>query len=76
VVSGAQRIEQVGGLAYRLHHDTYGSLLRIGILDGERDALAFFVDAHYDELSGFLFARNARRLDDEPLDTRGKKFGV
>jgi hypothetical protein len=29
------------------------------------------MNAHYDELAGSLLARNARRLNDEPLDTRG-----
>ena len=63
-------------LACRLHDDADGAALGIGVLDGDRNALALLVDPQDDELSRLLFARDARRFNDEPLDARRKELCV
>jgi hypothetical protein len=64
-VSCFEAVEEGCGFANGLHDDGDGAGGRIGAFDGERDALAILTDAQNDELSGPLFARNARRLNFE-----------
>src|SRR5208283_2814931 len=68
-VAGFQRIEQVGGLVDGLHHDVDRTLFWVGLLDGERNALAGFVDTDDHELPGPLLFGDARRFDHETLDS-------
>jgi hypothetical protein len=76
VIASVQRIEHVGGLADRLHHNANRAVLGIGMFDGDRNAFALLVEPQDYELSGFLLVCNAWRLDDEPLDAWREKFSV
>ncbi len=62
-VARFKAVEQRGGLADRLHHDGDGTGGRIGAFNGERNALASFVQAENKELSRPLLASNARRFN-------------
>ncbi len=48
---------------------------RDGAGDGQRDALALLMEADDDELSSLALAGDARGLDTEELDFRGKEMG-
>ena len=76
MIARFERVEQVRGLSRRLHDDVDRAALGIGVLDRDRDALALFVNPKDDELSWLLFARDARRFNDEALDSRRKKLCV
>src|ERR1019366_3301327 len=75
-VAGLERVEKICGLADRLHDDVDRAFFRIGAFDGERDTLAFLVDPDNDELPRPLLACDARRLDNEALDSRGDELCV
>ncbi len=64
------------GLPRGLHDDADGAALDIGVLDGDRNALALLVNPKDDELSWLLFARDPRRFNYEPLDARRKELCV
>jgi hypothetical protein len=49
-------------------------VLRIGVLNGDRNALALFINAENYELSRFLLPRNAWSFNHKALDTGRKKF--
>jgi hypothetical protein len=66
----------MGGLADRLHNDVDGTLLGPGPFDGERNALALFVNSEDYELSGLVFARDPRSLDYEPLYVGSDELGI
>jgi hypothetical protein len=68
-------VEQRGGLAHGLDHNRDGSGSRIGALDGERDALAIFLNAQNDELTWPLLARNARCRQHELPDVETGRAG-
>ena len=75
-IAGVQHVEQLGRLADALDDDRDRPLLRVGIGDGQRDALAVGVQPEDDELAGLPLPGDARRLDDEPLDIGREKLGL
>ncbi len=76
LIARIQRIQQMRRFPRRLHHDADGAALRIGILDGDRNPLAFLVNTKDDELSRFLFAGDAGSFQDEPFNARGDELCV
>ena len=73
-IAGLERIQQVGGLPGRLHHDVDGALLRTRVLDGDRNPLALLINPQDDELPRLLLARDAGRFDNKAFDPRRKKL--
>ena len=69
LIAGFQRVEQVSGLSRGLYDDIDGAVLGIGVLNGDRNTLALFVDTKDDELAGPLFTGDARRFDNEAFDS-------
>ena len=62
-LTGLELRELHGGGAHGLEDDRNGALLRVGVGDGERNALShLLVDHENDELTGLTFARNERGL--------------
>ena len=74
-VARFKAVEQRGGFADGLDDDGDGAGRGIGALDGERNALAFFVKAENDELSRPLLAGDARRLNGELPDVEAGSAG-
>ena len=74
-VARFQAIQQRCGLADGLNHNGDRARLGIGAFDGERNALAFFMQAQNEELARPLLACNARRLNDKLLDIEADRAG-
>ena len=60
-IPGAQHVEQLGRLADALNDQRDRSFLRVGIGDGQRNALAMSVQPDDHELPGLAFLGDARR---------------
>ncbi len=75
-VAGLQAIEQGGGFADGLHDDGNRAHRGVRGFDGERNALAFFMQPKDDELPRLVLARNARRLNHKLLDVEADGAGI
>src|SRR5581483_434854 len=75
-VTAFKRVQKVSSLADRLNNNVDSPLVRIRSLDGERNPLAFFIDANDNELTRALLAGNSWSLDYETLDSGGNELRV
>src|SRR5208282_1841818 len=75
-VSGFERIEEMGCLAERLHHNIDSATFRIGFLNGQRNALPVLANPDDDKLAWPLLARDPGRLNHEALNPWCDELGV
>ena len=67
-MSGLKRIDQASRLTDPLNNDRYHAGVGVRLGHGQRYAFAVLVGAYNNELTGPMFAGNARSLDAQPLD--------